>query len=301
MRGVAQSTTPKGVGAPKRIVVLFHPGDRYHGPSTYIVDHLARCWREDGHAVTYVFGTRRVVGGDLVFLHVNLSVVPEEYLDFASRYPIIVNGRIRDIRKSTTSQNLLCRDDPWSGRVIVKSDLNYAGEPERMLRRSWLWHRSTAWRALGAFAAGPGERGDPFRSWRDYVVYDRLSDVPDAWFNDPRVVVERFKPEFEDGLYHLRMYQFLGNRGSWSRLASPQPLVKAGSSVRVERVEPEPEIVAWRERLGMDYGKLDYVRHNGEVVLLDANKTTGASLHMDEATLREVRRYQAEGLYGYFA
>lgn len=300
MPGSIQPTTAKMARNPKRIVVLFHPGDRYHPLSTYIVDHLARCWRDDGHAVTYVFGTRRFVAGDLVFLHVNLSVVPDEYFEFASRYPIIVNGRIRDIRKSTTSQNLLRRGDSWEGRVIVKSDLNYAGEPERMLRRSWLWHRCRSWRAVGTLAERLGTRAEPFRSWRDYMVFDRLADVPESWFNERRAVVERFKPEFEDGLYHLRMYQFLGDRASWSRLASPQPLVKAGTSVRVERAEPEPEIVAWRERLGMDYGKLDYVRHNGEVVLLDANKTTGASRHMDDAALREARRYQAEGLYAYF-
>jgi len=125
----------------KRIVVLFHKGDRQSDLSGYIVDHMARCWREDGHAVTYLFGTRPFVPADLLFIHVNLSVVPDEYLEFASQYPIVVNGRIRDIRKSTTSRNLLFPGDSWGGRVIVKSDLNYAGEPERMLRRSWLQRR----------------------------------------------------------------------------------------------------------------------------------------------------------------
>jgi hypothetical protein len=51
----------------------------------------------------------------------------------------------------------------------------------------------------------------------------------------------------------------------------------------------------------MDYGKLDYVVHEGDVILLDANKTIGASRHLDDAELRSMRRHQAEGLYTYFA
>jgi hypothetical protein len=51
----------------------------------------------------------------------------------------------------------------------------------------------------------------------------------------------------------------------------------------------------------MDYGKLDYVVHLGEPVLLDVNKTTGASRHLQDDELRAMRRHQAEGLYSYFA
>jgi hypothetical protein len=296
-----RSAMSNSAGFSKCIVVLFHAGDRHNEPSSYIVDHLARCWREDGHTVTYLFGTRRFVPADLIFVHVNLSVVPDAYLNFASRYPIVVNGRIRDIRKSTMSRNLLGPSDSWDGRVIVKSDLNYAGEPERTLRQSWLQRRFPVWRRVARTAARVTGQQTPFPSWRDYMVFDRLADVPGFWFRNRHAVVERFRPEIQDGLYHLRIYQFLGDRWSCSRLASPHPLVKAGTSVRVEPIEPHAEIVAWREMLDIDYGKLDYVIHEGEVVLLDVNKTTGASRHLGDAELRSMRRYQAEGLYAYFA
>jgi hypothetical protein len=283
-----------------RVAVLFHEGDRPSELSGYIVDHLARCWREDGNSVIYLFGTRRFIPADLLFVHVNLSVVPDGYLEFASRYPIVVNGRIRDIRKSTTSRNLLRRGDSWDGRVIVKSDLNYAGEPERTLRQSRLTRHIPLWRRAARMVARVTGQQPPFPSWRDYLVFERLADVPESWFTNRHTVVERFRPEIENGLYHLRMYQFLGNRSSCSRLASPHPIVKASTSVRVEHIEPHPEIIAWRELLGIDYGKLDYVIHDGEVVLLDVNKTTGASRHLGDADLRAMRRYQAEGLYAYF-
>lgn len=294
------SPTPTTAGSSKRIGVLFHVNDR-HDEGSYIVDHLARCWREDGHTVIYLFGTRRFIPADLIFVHVNLSVVPDAYLEFASRYPIVINGRIRDIRKSTTSRNLLRPGDPWDGPVIVKSDLNYGGEPERTLRHSWLQRHLPLWRRVTTLSDRVRGRQLPFRSWRDYLVFDRSADVPQSWFRNRHAVVERFRPEIDDGLYHLRMYQFLGKRWSCSRLASPHPVLKAATSVRVDRIEPHPDIVTWRESLRMDYGKLDYVIHEGEVVLLDANKTTGASRHLGDADLRAARRYLAEGLYGYFS
>jgi hypothetical protein len=284
----------------KRIAVLFHRGEQSAHVSGYIVDHLAQFWREDGHEVTYLFGTKLFVPADLIFVHVNLSLVPDEYLEFASRYPVAVNGLIRDIRKSSISRNLLRPNDPWSGPVVVKSDLNYAGVPERLLGESWLQRRFERWKQLTRRVTRLLGRAAPFSDSRSYLVFDTLADVPEKWFHDRNVVVERFRPETENGLYHLRMYQFLGDRMTCTRLASPDRILKAQGSVRVERIEPHSEIVGWRRKLGMDYGKLDYVINEREVVLLDANKTTGASRHMDDKELMAMRRYLADGIYSFF-
>ena len=94
--------------------MLFHEGDRHRNPSEYIVHHLAEFWREDGHTVSYVYGLKRFVPADIVLVHVNLSVVPSDYLEFASRYPLVLNGKIRDIRKSSFSKNLV-RPGSWDG------------------------------------------------------------------------------------------------------------------------------------------------------------------------------------------
>lgn len=285
----------------RHIAVLFHERDRHRKPSTYLVDHLAEYWREDGHAVSYLFGTKRFVPADIVLVHVNLSVVPVAYLDFASRYPIVLNGGVRDIRKSTISRNLVRPGDPWGGPVIVKSDLNYAGAPERYLQmtpleRQWRVLRSVR-RRIERF------RGEtpPFVESRDYQIFDRIADVPVRWFANRRLVVEKFRPEFEDGLYHVRLYQFLGDRWTCTRVGTPNPVVKAERNARTESIEPAPEVVAWRRDWGLDYGKLDYVVNNRDVVLLDVNKTTGASHYMDDDRRRRMRRHQAEGLYSYFS
>jgi hypothetical protein len=286
--------------SPKKIAVLFHPSESRTQLDGYIIDHLARFWREDGHDVTYVFGTRKYVPADLLLLHVNLSVVPDEYIEFASQYPVALNTRVRDIRKSVTSKNLVHPGNDWTGPVVVKSDLNFGGAPERSLHRSWLQRRSRAWRGTRKIAGQLARRQD-FVKWTDYLLFERLEDMPQEWFHRSDVVVERFLPELEDGLYHLRIYQFLGDRWTCTRLASPQPLFKANMSVAAEEIEPHPEVLAWREELGLDYGKLDYLVHDGQTVLIDVNKTTGASRHLDDDKLRAMRRHQAEGLYAYLS
>jgi hypothetical protein len=50
--------------------------------------------------------------------------------------------------------------------------------------------------------------------------------------------------------------------------------VKAGSATRYEFIDDVPESLrAERERLGFDFGKFDFVYHDGKAILLDANKT----------------------------
>jgi hypothetical protein len=285
----------------RHIVVLFHEGDRHRDPAEYIVHHLAEFWREDGHFVDFAYGTRRFIPADIVLVHVNLSVVPPEYLDFASRYPVVLNGKIHDIRKSSFSKNLVCPGDAWEGPVIVKSDLNYAGVPERYLRMTAAEHRWRTLRSVRPIVARLRGTAPPFPGARDYKIFERLSDVPAHWFNNPEAVVEKFRPELEDGLYYTRVYQFLGDRATCTRMGTTRPVVKADRDARTESIEPPAEIVEWRRKLCMDYGKLDFVVNNGEVVLIDVNKTTGASRYMDDEHRRRMRRYQAEGLYSYFS
>jgi hypothetical protein len=49
-----------------------------------------------------------------------------------------------------------------------------------------------------------------------------------------------------------------------------------------------------------DYGKFDYVLHEGKPLLLDANKTTSGMTASDDPKKIAGRRYRAEGLYQYF-
>jgi hypothetical protein len=282
--------------APREIAILFHENNRKRHLSTYAIKFLAEFWRQDGNRVRYLFGIRKFVPADLLLIHVDLSVVPGEYLEFASRYPIALNIRVKDIRKSLVSTNLVRSGDPYSGKVIVKSDLNYGGSPERLLRMN-----RSSWRQLllGPFvrndANGSG-LGTPF----DYRIYDSLAAVPRADFERDDIVVEKFLPEKEENFFFVRHYEFLGDRSTCTRLAATGPIVKDQTVIRIEEVEPHPEIAQARKRLNFDYGKFDYVVHNGRPVLLDANKTTGAD-QVSSSRLNARRRHRADGIYSYFA
>jgi len=285
---------------PKRIAILFHEGDRHRNTACYAIHHFRKYWEADGHSVVHLFGVRKFEPADIIIVHVNLSVVPDQYIEFASRFPVALNARVRDIRKSRTSRNLVMPGDGWEGPVIVKSDLNYAGEPERVLERTWLeWKWKPARRARRALNRVTGKTM-PFDTSVDYRVYDSIGEVPPGAFADSRVVVERFCPEIENDLYHTTIYQFLGDRSTCTRFASPHAIINASRSVTAVETEPHAGILEWREKLAIDYGKLDYVVQDGEVVLLDVNKTTGMGVYYGDDHHDRLRRNRAEGLYWYF-
>ncbi len=270
----------------RRIVLLFHESDRERTPF-YAVSRMVPVWEADGHEVVSLFGVERFVAADLAFVHVDLSEVPEAYLEFAARYPASVNGRIRSIRKRAFSPHLLGPDDPWTGPVIVKSDRNYGGWPEAL-------------RGLPRLD-GQGTRA-PFASPMHYRVFERLADVPPAVFASEDFVVQRFLPEVEDGLFHVRTYTFLGAWGDCQRLASEGPVVKAESKVASGPAPVDPRVAALRAELGLDYGKIDYLYHGGELVVLDLNKTIGSRGAGREANphLAGPRASRARGLYALF-
>jgi hypothetical protein len=285
----------------RHIAVLWHERDRGRDLTRYAITHLAEHWRNDGHVVRPIFGTDRFEGADLIVVHVDLSVVPAHYLDFAAHYPIAVNGRVQDIRRTAFSPILLGPDDAYAGPVIVKSNANHAGAPERA--RAGIAVATIGWRVRRRMATihRPADDAPPlFGTPLDYRIFDRLADVPPAWFARPDLVIERFLPEREGDGYAVRNYQFLGDRWTCTRMLGPHPIVNAYTQVRVEPIELDAEIERLRHELGFDYGKFDYVIHDGTTVLLDTNKTTGAAAPPLTPAVEAARRHRADGLYSYF-
>jgi hypothetical protein len=263
----------------KRIAVLFHERQDPERTVFYAVHHLAEIWRSQGIDVVYLFGAGERVPADLVIVHVDLSVVPDEYLEFARGYPAAFNARLKDIRKSAYSTLRVTRESDHGGRVIVKSNYNYAGVPERLL--------------------GVPGAPDEFPGQTDYRVYESIAAVPAHLLEDERVIVERFMPEYEDGRYHVRTLDLVGDSHTSLRLASDHHVVTDATYAGDEEVEPPPELFEIRSRLGVDYGKLDYVVHDGELTLLDVNKTTGASTGQAGPELQARRLDRAAGVLSY--
>lgn len=284
----------------KRIAILCHKEDNEHTLQSHLILPLAEYWREDGHEVIFLFGTDQFIPADLLFVHVDLSVVPDDYLSFARQYPVMINGNIRDVRKSVYSPGLLKKGDDWDGSVIVKSEKNSAGIPERGRTGFYGKIQDKILKAANRLNG----RASPLtiRTALDYKVYDHLEGVPSLYFHHPGLVIQKFIPEIDDGFYCVRIVYFLGDHMSCMRLKSRNPIVKDETVEEFERdIVPHPDILGMRKRMQFDYGKFDYVVVDGEAILIDANKTVGWPPNVAErAETKKRLRHHSKGLYAFF-
>ena len=265
-----------------RILIIRHAAEprdlSHHG-----IAALGELWRETGHTVDIAYGTHNLPEADLAILHVDLSVVPPNYREVAKAFPRVVNGRAFDIRKRRVSRNLLSRDDAWPGRVIVKSDLNCSGWPE--------------WRAREQ-ALQWGHQVPDIPEPVDPVIYVGIRAVPEKVWSDPFLVVERFVAEREGENFAIRHWIFFGDRDRCKRCLSPDPIIKGENIIGVEDAPVPDAIRAVRRRLGLDFGKMDFVVRNDRPILFDANKTPGPVPGSATGGLPE---FLAGGLDGFLA
>jgi hypothetical protein len=92
------------------------------------------------------------------------------------------------------------------------------------------------------------------------------------------------------GSFTLRFWVFCGAAERCTRYVSPDRLVKATRSIRKEAVPVPDELRQRRHELGFNYGKFDFVLHQGKAILLDANKNARASTKSDEFACRRSRQ-----------
>jgi hypothetical protein len=248
-----------------RLSIAVGPGERLF-PSALIC-LLADIWRQRGHQIEVT--SARKLAGDIGFLHIDTTHIAANMVPSCPPGMPLLNGRAIDISKRTVSRNLVTPSDDYTGPVMVKTNNNYCGlEAFPRLPAKILINRLRKIVSL--------------RNWRQlrvlprnhYPVLPNKTEVP-AWvWQRSDLVVERFLPEIEDDLFVLRCWVFLGQREFGVKLCGRDPVVKAGSAVHYEYISGVPDpLRAERERLGFDFGKFDYVIHDGTTVLLDANKT----------------------------
>lgn len=259
----------------------------YPGPlqEHFLLSRLSKVWTEQG--LRYAVGpASRLVGG-LGLLHVDQTVVNPALVPRVEGGARLLNASVLDISKRRFSALLLGPDSDWDGPVILKTNANYHGLPETSGQRQGLIGRLRSrlpWRLARQLPP------------TDYPILERRADVP-AWvWRRQDIVVERFLPERDGADYVLRMWLFFGDRSIVYRMVADRPVVKAEGirSFETHYGEPPPEIAEARRRLGFDFGKFDYVLHEGRPLLLDINKTPAISGKSWERT-----RHLAEGLRGY--
>jgi len=267
------------------ILILVHQHGSFDKPR-YFMREIADVWRQQGHRISVAHGpARRAVAADVAVLHVDLTIVPDDHLEFMRQYPVVINGRVKDISKRVISRNVVSEGDGYDGPVIVKTNRNYGGIMEAQLA-------AAQGKSRGGGGGGPTFVCEP----KDYAVYRSARDVPEATWRHPDLVVEKFLAEQRDGCYCLRTWVFMGNRETNSLSWARQPIVKSDAVIRREPVADVPdELREMRKSLGFDFGKFDYAIVDGRVVLYDANRTPAVGNFSREQFMPRIRLL-AEGL-----
>lgn len=247
----------------------------------YLIARLAWHWQRDG--VVVESSASIPADANLGILHIDRTRVdPAQVPPNPAGIPLL-NGRILDISKKRFSVLALGPRSDWDGEVIVKTDLNAYGLPEGARHGGGRARRLRGWLAE--------------RSWRlarmlpyaQYPILGSLREVPDWAWSDPGLIVEKFVPERVGRHYCLRGWVFFGSRSYVFRIFSTHPLVKVGSMTHHEFLPaPPPELEDVRARQGFDFGKFDYVEHDGRPILLDANKTPMVVSGPDSPHLRHL-------------
>ena len=251
--------------------------------SVYLLFDVAQHLHQMGHKIRLAQGPE-AIGGDAALLHVDATIVSQEYLDLEGRYPRAFNFSTFDISKRNVSRLILAKDEAWDGPVIVKSNFNNKAMAEDVHNRVAVRH--------GRPLPHPG-----VTAFDKYEVFDSIDQVHEHIWSDPSLVVERFVPEEDgNGNFVFRTWVFMGPRERCTRFITKDRISKAAGVLGYEPMEVPEKLRAERERLGFDFGKFDFVMHNGEPLLFDANRTPGTA-----AAIREMRakgaRNLAEGMH----
>ena len=268
-------------GKMPRIAVISHKYDKFDRRS-YLLNGILKEAERCGVTFEVTRGYRQFVDADLAILHVDATIVDPEYTALARRYARTINMQVSNIKKRVISGAVLQPGEDWHGAVVVKTDLNARGAPE-------LYHNHVA--ALrGKHLPHP-----EVAALRDYVIYDRVEDVPSEVWRNPQLVVEKFMPERDPRGFALRTWVFMGSRETCSRCVSADPFVKGASIISRELVSVPDDLRQERARLGFDYGKFDFVLHDGKSILFDANFTPTVPENLSEELSRSAK-HLAEGM-----
>jgi len=281
------NTFRKGIGVRSpRIVVLLLAEDTRFVPARYLLACMVRVWREAGIPIEVVRGVEVAGGTDdaaVIIPHFDVTETPPAYRAVLAHLGPVLNVRLWTIAKSSHSTLLVRGTDTYAGPVIVKTDRNYGGLPEMHLR---LVSASAPARLVSRAAARMRRLLAQRVAWsrvevlqpEEYPVYGSLREIPPGVFDNPHLVVEKFLPEIDGADYCVRYAYCLGGREIAIRLRSRLKIVKASSAHGCDVLPAvPPEIGAIRRRIGMDYGKLDYVVRDGTVIPLDVNRTPSSA------------------------
>lgn len=263
------------------VVIFMHRHDPDFAREHWSIRILISIWREMGLRVAVQRGPARLIRSraSVAVNHVSLTVTPPRYLRYLRRFPTVINGALTDTSKSRYCE-VLSPTAGYEGAVLVKTNLNYGGGSELHLLR-----QSRMARGLQVLRTKFGKRAARPRSFwsdavylksHDYPIFAHSSLVPvDAW-NNPNLVIQKFQPEIDSaGLYRLRWWYVLGDRGFHGLVTAKHPVVKGTRVIsrQVTNQPTPPALERLRKAMHIDYGRVDYVMIDGEPLVFDINRT----------------------------
>lgn len=273
----------------QKIGILLHQKDQSFENKSLMIWYIADFWQEMGFEIDILKGVPQDERSyDLLIAHINHTKVPTEYIDYLATQNNVLNLNVTDISKRNISKHLVEIDSGYTGPVIVKTDDNCAGLPESYLNRKKTKISNRLYNYLGYEFI---RRLDP----SNYQVYDSIGDVPRRIWKNKKMVVERFIPERVDDFYCIRVCHVLGDVLLNNRVCSNSKVIKGENITHVEKMDVPKDLHEMIREMGFDYGKLDYVVHDGKVSILDANKTPGTV--GEEELNKKVAGKLAEGIY----
>jgi len=233
----------------------------------YLIAQHGALWREEGINVRHFRSAKAAIRrSDLVIVHMDVSFIPNRLLEPLAAHPLVLNSRVQEIRKSRISSCLLERGSDWKGPVIVKTDLNCKGKPERLQG------------VLSGFRGRWWARKDTH-----YFIFDTVDEVPDWAWEEAAWVVEKQEVEVDLMGFATHSATFFGDEISEVKLSGAHPIVKASNAELCLRLDDvHEEVRRKRQEIGLDYGKIDYTHNDQGVHVFDVNKTIGfIELHSD--------------------
>jgi hypothetical protein len=255
-----------------RIAIITYSIDVFQD-SSYLLHLMCEVWQATDMEIVIIKGPQQdLPEADLAILHTDITAIGDDYGRVIDHYPMVINGRVRDISKHVFSDLIVDRNCAYTGPVIVKTNANFGGMRERQEKH------------LG----GDHQAGiDIQRPWRkvewleEYPTFNSPGEVPTGVWRNDKLVVERFLTQRnESGEYLLQVWVFFGDQEIYYQCVSDEPVIKSHNTKRREFLDPNDLPDSLREtrtKLGFDFGKFDFSIIDGEVVLYDVNRTPGSA------------------------
>ncbi len=245
------------------------------------------------YKVTTIKGlSQKLPPSDMLILHVDLTVVPDEYIEAVASHPLVINRNVKNISKRSFSELILTETSNYSGEVIVKTDANFGGRNEVKIRSD-------------ESDAQQSQDWESREYLDDYPIYSNLKEAPSGVWKNPKLIVEKFLPEVdEQGRYLLRMWVFFGDEEIHYVNYSDEKVIKSWNKNDLNMLRNEdipPKLRQIRKNMGIDFGKFDYVMHDGKPILYDVNKTPGGGrIKLNNPRTKKNIQTLTDGIKGYF-